>query len=124
MNRILTTLAGLTFCMLAAASEPPPLKNNPFSRPPAPVVVQAVSFSEEQPDAPLQLFATMVSSSGTYANVEGQVIRPGQELRGYLLKRVFEDRAVFELKGDELTVYVKPELEEDYEQPMPNRRHR
>ena len=117
-------MMGLTFCMLAAASEPPPLKSNPFSRPPAPVIEETPRFTDEQPDTPLQLFATMVSSSGTYANVEGQVIRPGQELRGYLLKRVFENRAVFELNGKELTVYVKPELEENDGPPTPNNRRR
>ena len=66
----------------------------------------------------------MVSSTGAFANIDGQVMRPGQEINGYLLKRVFENRAVFERDGNELTVYVKPELEENDAQPTPNSRRR
>ena len=78
----------------------------------------------ETRNAQLVLIATMVSTMGSFANVEGIVMRPGHEVRGYVLKRVFEDRAVFERDGNELTVYVKPELEENNERSLPEIRRR
>ncbi len=66
----------------------------------------------------------MVSSTSALANIEGQVLRPGQEINGYLLKRVYENRAVFERDGNELTVYVKPELEENDVRTRTNPRRR
>ena len=107
-----------------AVAEPPPLRNNPFARPPAPLIREATRPEGESSSTPLIVIATMVSSSATLANIEGQVMRPGQEINGYLLKRVYEDRAVFERDGNELTVYVKPELEEDDVRITPNRRPR
>ena len=123
MRRLLVMIAML-LPMTSSAGEPPPLENNPFSRPPAPVIREEIRADVGTADTPLIVIATMVSANTTLANVEGIVMRPGQEIDGYLLKRVYEDRAVFERNGDELTVYVKPELEEDDEQAPQNPRRR
>ncbi len=103
-----------------AVAEPPPLKNNPFSRPPAPLIRETIRPEGDTSTTPLIVIATMVSSTAAFANIEGQVMRPGQEINGYVLKRVYEDRAVFERDGNELTVYVKPELEENDVRTRPN----
>jgi hypothetical protein len=105
-------------------AEPPPLQNNPFSRPPAPVIREEVRPEGDARDTPLIVIATVVSNKAAFANIEGKVLRPGQEINGYLLKRVYEDRAVFERNGDELTVYVKPELDENDEEATQNKRRR
>ena len=123
MRRIVSILV-LLFCAHPVVAEPPPLSNNPFSRPPAPLINEAVRPEGDTATAPLIVIATMVSSTGAFANIEGQVLRPGQEINGYLLKQVYEDRAVFERDGNELTVYVKPELEETDVRTRPNRRRR
>ena len=118
----------LTIALLLGASTavagPPRLSNNPFSRPPAPVISEAMRPEGDTSTTPLIVIATIVSSTGAYANIEGQVMRPGQEINGYLLKRVYEDRAVFERDGNELTVYVKPEREEDDVRTRTNPRRR
>lgn len=125
MKRAVPTLA-LLVCAQAVAAEPPPLSSNPFSRPPAPPVRDAFRHGHDHDSgtAPLKVIATMVSSTASYANIDGQVMRPGQEINGHLLKRVHEDRVVFERDGNELTVYVKPELEENDVRATPNPRRR
>ncbi len=124
MMRSLTLSIALLLCASTALAEPPPLRNNPFSRPPAPLISDAARPQGDTSTSPLIVIATMVSSTGAFANIEGQVLRPGQEVRGYVLKRVYENRAVFERDGNELTVYVKPELEENDVRTRPNPRRR
>ena len=122
--RLFVLTIALLLCASAVLADPPPLRNNPFSRPPAPLISEAVRPEGDTNTSPLIVIATMVSSTGAFANIEGQVKRPGEEVRGYLLKHVYEDRAVFERDGNELTVYVKPELEENDVPPTPNSRRR
>ncbi|MDJ0747869.1 MAG: hypothetical protein QNJ11_00230 [Woeseiaceae bacterium] len=123
MRRIASTLVLLS-CAHPVVAEPPPLTNNPFSRPPAPLINEAIRHEGDTATTPLVVIATMVSSTSALANIEGQVLRPGQEINGYLLKRVYENRAVFERDGNELTVYVKPELEENDVRTRTNPRRR
>ncbi len=122
--RCLTLIIALLLFASSVSADPPPLRNNPFSRPPAPLISEMVRPEGDASTAPLIVIATMVSSTTALANIEGQVMRPGQEVRGYVLKRVFEDRAVFERDGNELTVYVKPELEENDVRAIPNQGRR
>lgn len=124
MMRLLPIMLAVLLPAATLGAEPPPLQNNPFSRPPAPVIREEVRSDVETRSTPLIVIATMVSTWGAFANVEGKVLRPGQEINGYLLKRVHEDRAVFERNGDELTVYVKPKLDENDEQATQNPRRR
>ena len=123
MNRFLLVLA-LVCCANVVVAEPPPLRNNPFSRPPAPLVRDEARADSDVISTPLIVIATMVSQTSAFANIEGQVMHPGQEINGYLLRRVYEDRAVFERDGNELTVYVKPELEGNDVRATPNSRRR
>ena len=123
MRRALLSLC-LVLLAATASAEPPPLRNNPFSRPPVLTTADDVVPVDERSNVPLRLVATMVGARNQIANVEGRVLRAGDEIRGYKLKRVFEDRAIFERNGNEIVVYVKPELENQDEEPTPRRRGR
>ena len=106
----------LMFTATASADDAPALRNNPFSRPPSVVTATVVSESRFDADpSGLDLRATLVGSRGKLANVAGKTVRPGDEIQGYTLVQVFEDRAVFKREGNRLTVFVKPELEENDE---------
>jgi len=100
----------------ADAAEPPTLAHNPFSRPPSEVSVefreQAIVNGSTQE---LDLRATMVMPNSKLANVAGRTLRPGDEIQGYTLLQVFEDRAIFAREGKRLTVFVKPDPEDDDE---------
>ena len=105
--------------MLAAlpayASEPPPLKHNPFSRPPSRVVVEAPRGGTPRWTGELVVTATIVSSTGRSARIAGRVLEEGDEIHGYRLVRVYEDRAVFDRDGNRQTVYVKPDRDQEDE---------
>jgi hypothetical protein len=77
----------------AAADGPPRLSHNPFSRPPSEVSLEDQNFP----------------------NVAGRILKPGDEIQGYLLVAVQEEYAVFKRDSKTITVYVKPHLEEDNE---------
>ena len=66
----------------------------------------------------------MVSTGDRLANVGGRVLRPGDEVSGSKLLRVYEDRAVFLSNGKEVTVHVKPGLDDDNGRNRQNRRAR
>ena len=70
--------------------------------------------------APLDLRATMVGTTDKLANVGGRVIRPGDEIQGYTLLQVYEDHALFVRDSNRLTIYVKPHLVEDDDEPDEN----
>ena len=109
-------LATFALTALTRAAEPPSLAHNPFARPPSEVAIPARPLLRtDGTTLPLDLRATLVSSNDKLANVAGKVIRPGDEVDGYTLLQVFEDRAVFRKAGNRLTIYVKPDLEEDDE---------
>ncbi len=116
MSARLIILGGLLAGMaVARAAEPPSLEHNPFSRPPSERTVPETRSprSEDDGQVGLVLTATMVAGDDRLANVDGRVMRPGDEVEGYELLQVFEDRAVFDRNGRRLTVYVKPELVDD-----------
>ena len=101
----------------AAAVEPRQLRHNPFSRPPSErTIVERGAGLDNGTGAPaIDLRATMVSTNDKLANIGGRILRPGDDVQGYSLLQVFEDRAVFVREGKELTIYVKPERMEDDE---------
>ena len=116
MNARLVILVGLLAATtIARAAEPPSLAHNPFSRPPSERTVPDTRSPRSEDDGPvgLVLTATMVAGNDRLANIDGRVMRPGDEIEGYELLQVFEDRAVFDKNGRQLTVYVKPELVDD-----------
>ena len=108
---------------LVCAAAPPTLEHNPFARPPLSEirVTRNADGDGLRSFEELQVKATMVSGVRRLANVNGRVMRAGEELYGYKLLRVFENRAVFVKNGNQTTVYVKPELEEDYDSGEANR---
>ncbi len=106
----------LLFGSSASANEPPTLRSNPFARPPSAATVPVLNEARSAGDpSGLDLRATMVGSRDNLANVAGKTLRPGDEFQGYTLVRVLEDRAVFSRAGKRLTVFVKPELEDNDE---------
>lgn len=110
---LVTTAIALT----ASGAEPPELRHNPFSRP---STERLVVERQSAPDAKLSstvinLRATMAAPENSLANVGGRILRAGDEVEGYLLLKVYEDRAVFSRDGRRLTVYVKPDPEGDDE---------
>ena len=110
-------LLALMLSPLASADEPPTLKSNPFARPSSAVIAPTRSETPLAGDSSgLELRATMVGSNGRLANVAGRTLRLGDDYLGYTLVQIFEDRAVFSREGRRLTVYVKPELEENDEE--------
>ena len=121
MNDCFRTVTLVTAVVLALSSathatEPPQLSHNPFARPSSEVTIPARSVMRiEGPTSQLDLRSTLVGSNDKLADVAGKVIRPGDEVEGYTLLQVFEDRAIFLRAGSRVTIYVKPDLEEDDE---------
>jgi len=98
----------------SAQDGPPTLRNNPFSRPPSDVIVDdRVSVrTDETVTSPLELQATMIGTVNKLANVDGRILKPGDEIQGHVLVAVHERYAVFRRNGKDTTVYVKPQLAE------------
>ena len=101
----------------ALAETPASLKHNPFARPPSnsSVIRGESSILSDSPEPTINLVATLVSSQGKLANVAGRIMRPGDEVEEIRLVEVYEDRAVFLQSGRNVTVYVKPKVEEEDE---------
>lgn len=106
----ITLLAiGALLPVLAQASDAPPLAKNPFSRPPSQEIqLRGEPAQNSGPRGTLTVRVTMVGNGNNLANVDGRILRPGDEISGYTLLQVFEDRAVFSRNGEKLTVFVKP----------------
>jgi len=103
--------------MIAFADAPPTLAHNPFSRPPSDVSRDAPTLVESNDGTgpTLSLQATMVGRASRLANVAGRILKPGDEIQGYLLIAIYEEYAVFRKDGRSITVYVKPNLAENDE---------
>ena len=114
--KVLALFAGLFLLYGNCASEPAELRHNPFVRPPSVVTIsdREPRRADDSTGAPVVL-ATLVTPRNKLANVDGKILRPGEDIYGYLLVQVFENRAVFERHGTRLTVYVKPQPEESDE---------
>lgn len=85
--------------------------HNPFSRPPSAVTLEKRSAGRSDRNlAALDLRATLVSSDGGLANVDGRILRLGDTVDGHILLKVYEDRAIFSRESRNLTIYVKPDL--------------
>ena len=114
LNAHFALAAGLMVLLVsgAFADEAPALQHNPFSRPPSArtVIDFAGASNAGAPGVGINLMATMVVANKGLANVGGRILRPGDEVDGYSLLQVYEDRAVFLRDGKRLTIYVKPEL--------------
>ena len=102
---------------LGAAGGPPELSHNPFSRPPSEVIrtERSVIGRDDGEGVTLNLQATMIGNGSKLANVAGRILKPGDEIEGYLLVAVYEEYAVFRRDSETITVYVRPHLAEDDE---------
>ena len=69
--------------------------------------------NSDGPAPVIELQATMVAANDRLANVAGRILRPGDEVQGFTLVRVYEDRAVFSRQGHRQTIYVKPHMAEN-----------
>ena len=119
MSNTTRILLGLVTALLAycnCGAEPLDLRHNPFARPPS-AVTEPVRGERAPADSSIEpvVIATMIGSRNALANVDGEVLKPGDEIYGYTLVRVFEDRAIFDRQGKRITVYVKPQLDESDE---------
>ena len=98
-----------------APENPPALKHNPFSRPPS----EVLRDSPVEPGRTIgttfipQVRATMIGSVNKLANVDGRILKRGDEVEGYLLVAIHEQYAVFRRNGEDIEVYVKPLAEDD-----------
>ncbi len=106
-------LGFLAFGLDVAADEPRGLKNNPFHRPDideTPRIVQVDEDASESSLPELDLRITLIAGRERLARVGDALLRPGDDVDGYTLVRVYENYAVFERRGREVTVHVKPGL--------------
>ncbi len=122
-RHIATALLVLLPAAVALGDDAPALEHNPFSRPPSKVVGEVEVPGRPTTVGEVVLTATMVTAGKGMAHVNGLVLRPGDQIYGKRLLRVYEDRAVFLENGKEATVYVKPAQDEDDEK-KPERRRR
>ena len=115
-TKILLSLVAALLVHGDCAAEPLELRHNPFTRPPSAVTIpdREERGQQDSMTEPVVL-ATLVASQNTFANVDGRILRPGDEIYGYTLVKVLENRAIFERQGNRITVYVKPQLEETNE---------
>ena len=107
-------IAVLIFALLAPAGAaggegPRPLRRNPFSHPdlnPPPPPPAAAAAAELRADD-LDLRATLVAGKDSLANVNGTLLKPGQEIEGFRLVRVGEGESVFTKEGKTIVVTLK-----------------
>ena len=104
-----------SFRIADAAEVPPALSHNPFSRPPSEVIrdIRPDPAGKGRINFVLELQATMIGSVNKLANVGGRILKPGDEVHGYVLVAIHEQYAVFRKNGEDTTVYVKPLAEDD-----------
>ena len=114
---VLLVMIPVSFAEPAIANDAPRLANNPFARPPSTVIRTEIGsiISAETGEETVELIATLVGLRSGLANVAGRIIRPGEEVDGFRLVEVYEDRAVFVSRGRQITVYVKPDLVDEDE---------
>ena len=78
------------------------LQSNPFARPFVEKSTEAKPMLAPKPPSlqDLELRATMVTKGASFANVGGMILGIGEEMEGYRLVSVENEKAVFS-KGDE-----------------------
>ena len=118
MRSLLIMAALWTAGWQAAAAAAEPIAKNPFTRPgytadrplPAAPGVEVEDFRE------IELKATLISGRRSFANLNGEILAPGEEFRGYRLLRVSEGQAVLSRDGETLTLRVRdPDKDESSE---------
>ena len=100
----------------AFAAEPPALRYNPFSQPLrwADVRVPGAVTGGAPTSAAMELRATLLAGRDSLANVDGHILRLGEELHGYRLVEVSEGRAVLASDEDRLELDVNTDADGTY----------
>jgi len=104
-------LAWSLACCSGFLSAAPDLKLDPFARPNL-VENQAGSGFDQSPETKGVVFepglrGTMRSPRGSMANIDGEIIRIGEDFQGFRLLRVTDRSAVFEKFGKEYAVTME-----------------
>ena len=125
MNRLLTVIAGLCYAsLLMADSSAMTLRNNPFSQPEKKEVVAIQESHEHEHEeqatpATKELRAVVVSNTVPMVNLDGEIIKVGEDIDGFKLLSVKEGEAVFEWQGKPYTLTLgSNDLEEMNEAAM------
>ena len=114
--RMLVLMFGL-MALAVNAEEPRGIQHNPFARPSFDYtgVADVAAFDSTAASSAIELRVTMVTGNSGLAYVGDRVLRPGDDVDGFTLASVYEDRAVFTRANQSITVYVKPERSESDE---------
>ena len=104
-------LITLLLSLSHAAERTIKLTKNPFNRPPIfNTSKNTLSYtSSNGPGAELDVRATMSAGEKSLVNIGGNIIRVGEEIRGYRLLSVEEDKILFLKNNSIVTVIIKPE---------------
>ena len=110
--RTFITLSGACVMLMHAfgsfaQTDAPRLQANPFDRPNFIMNLGEAAFAEVvEQRAELTLRATMVTSNGALANINGELVSVGAQIEGYRVARITEGRAVLRSGADELVLDV------------------
>jgi len=86
------------------------LQANPFNKPLIEEVVETKAVAKPEPSLiRLGLRATMVGKEESFANVGGMIVGIGEEIEGYKLVSVENEKAVFSKDGDSITLTLDSE---------------
>ena len=111
MIRLFSGFVGLCCVTLVMAdSRAMTLRNNPFSQPEKQAVAakQEGNVNKQENTTPTKkLRAVIVSDIMPMANLDGQIIKIGEEVDGYKLLAVKEAEAVFEWQGEKHTLTLR-----------------
>ncbi len=87
------------------------LQSNPFARPLVEKPTEAKPILAPEPSSlkDLELRATMVTKGDSFANVGGMILGIGEEIQGYRLVSVENEKAVFSKAGEFITLTLDSE---------------
>ncbi len=107
MRIFLSISAAIMLSALVISEEAGALSRDPFARPdilsqPATSKVDKKSTVTEA--RKLRLKATMIAGKWSIANLEGHLLSPGDEIQGYKLLEVHEDKAILLKNGIKVTI--------------------
>jgi hypothetical protein len=108
---LVTVLVGFPELSLSQAEK---LQHDPFARPALSGLQQArqpeprgnVEVTVAAPSPRLKLLAVMAAGPDSIANVDGVMVRIGDEINGYRLVEVYESNAVFEKNKTRYSVSI------------------
>lgn len=90
-----------------ADDAPPPLSANPFSRPGYTVALDSTPLpSVAARPVVLELRTTLVAGDSAMVNINGEILRIGEEYEGYRVQSISEGRVVLSYDGERLILNV------------------